>query len=105
MGVFWRRSSASLEISRWLRMRCTMHTLGGLSTPEIARAFLVPVPTMAQRLARARAKIRNAAIPYRVPPADVLPERLDALLAVIYLIFNESYVTTTGDSLTCGDLS
>jgi RNA polymerase sigma-70 factor (ECF subfamily) len=82
----------------------TLHTLGGLSTSEIARAFLVPVPTMAQRLARARAKIRNTGIPYRVPPADLLPERLDALLAVIYLIFNEGYVTTEGDSLTRSDL-
>ena len=82
----------------------TLHTLGGLSTPEIARAFLVPVPTMAQRLARARAKIRNAGIPYRVPPADLLPERLDALLAVIYLIFNEGYVASSGDTLTRGDL-
>jgi RNA polymerase sigma-70 factor (ECF subfamily) len=82
----------------------TLHTLGGLSTPEIARAFLVPVPTMAQRLARARAKIRGAGIPYRVPPAELLPERLDALLAVIYLIFNEGYVTTGGDTLTRSDL-
>lgn len=75
----------------------TLHTLGGLTTPEIARAFLAPEPTMAQRLARARAKLRNAGIPYRVPPLDLLPERLNALLVVIYLVFNEGYRATSGD--------
>ncbi len=75
----------------------TLHTVGGLTTREIGRAFLVPEATMAKRLARARAKIRNAGIPYRVPPIELIPERLDALLAVIYLIFNEGYSATSGD--------
>ncbi len=83
----------------------TLRTVCGLTTDEIARGFLVPVATMAQRLVRATAKIREAKIPYRVPPAAELPGRLDAVLGVVYLAFSEGYAPTSGDSLVRRDVS
>jgi RNA polymerase sigma-70 factor (ECF subfamily) len=77
----------------------TLRTLGGLTTPEIARAFLLPEPTLAQRLVRAKRKISEARIPYEVPPREQLSERLDSVQSVIYLVFNEGYSATVGDSL------
>ena len=81
------------------RVALTLRTLGGLSTAEVAAAFLVPLPTMAQRLVRAQHKIRDAGIPYRVPPLPLLAERMEGVLAVLYLIFNEGYASTSGDAL------
>ncbi len=81
------------------RVALTLHTLGGLKTPEIAAAFLVPVPTMAQRLVRAKKKIREAGIPYYVPPPHRIGERVNAVLSVLYLIFTEGYAATSGDTL------
>jgi RNA polymerase sigma-70 factor, ECF subfamily len=92
------------SLSQEAQVALTLRTLGGLTTSEIARAFLLPEPTLAQRLVRAKNKIRLAGIPYQVPAVEVLPQRLASVQAVVYLIFNEGYAATSGESLIRRDL-
>ena len=87
------------------RIALTLREVGGLTTAEIARAYLAPAPTIAQRIVRAKAKIRDARIPYQLPPPAELADRLDIVLHVIYLVFNEGYSASSGTSVTRHDLS
>lgn len=87
------------------RLALTLREVCGLTTEEIASAFLISPPTLAQRIVRAKARIREARLPYRVPPEEELPQRLDAVLQVVYLVFNEGYLASSGSSLTRADLS
>ena len=91
-------------INREAQIALSLRTLCGLTTEEIARAFVTPTATMAQRIVRAQKKIRRAGIPYEVPSSDALPERLESVMAVIYLVFNEGYLASSGDELVRRDL-